>query len=521
MDQISKKTLTRIQKSKLNTTIILLSSIFMGIFSFIERSVFNQYFITEYLGLYSFFNNVLGILSTVELGISTSITFALYAPLEYNQRDQIESIMRFFRKVYIIIGFIIFFTGLAIIPIFPRIINSSLPLPEIITYYIFFLLRTTSNFWFGYRGILFVANQESYKSSLITNLSWAFLYITEILISIFTQDFLLYSFSIFGVNLFRILIIYLFSVKEFGFFSKFKKARIAPSIKRHIIKNTKGLIITRLSQVLVSATDSILISAMVGTSFLGLYSNYQVITEGLRTITNILPQSITASVGNAGVTETKRTMSKSFEALNLASFIINCFFTVLLINISDSVVATFFGVDRLLDHLSVFLICINFYLVSQREILLTFKSSLGLYWEDRKRPIVEGITNLISSILLGIPFGFNGIIIGTIITNLFVNFAIEPRVIYHSGLHSSSMWYYVTFIMRLLLTIIIAFVCYEITSKISCYGILNLIVKALISVVLTSIILFLLYRKNAVFIGILHTLKISFKYKRSNAKIRD
>ena len=159
----------------------------------------------------------------MELGISTSITFALYAPLEYNQRDQIESIMRFFRKVYIIIGFIIFFTGLAIIPIFPRIINSSLPLPEIITYYIFFLLRTTSNFWFGYRGILFVANQESYKSSLITNLSWAFLYITEILISIFTQDFLLYSFSIFGVNLFRILIMYLFSVKEFGFFSKFKK----------------------------------------------------------------------------------------------------------------------------------------------------------------------------------------------------------------------------------------------------------------------------------------------------------
>ena len=225
MDQISKKTLTRIQKSKLNTTIILLSSIFMGIFSFIERSVFNQYFITEYLGLYSFFNNVLGILSTVELGISTSITFALYAPLEYNQRDQIESIMRFFRKVYIIIGFIIFFTGLAIIPIFPRIINSSLPLPEIITYYIFFLLRTTSNFWFGYRGILFVANQESYKSSLITNLSWAFLYITEILISIFTQDFLLYSFSIFGVNLFRILIMYLFSVKEFGFFSKFKNGR--------------------------------------------------------------------------------------------------------------------------------------------------------------------------------------------------------------------------------------------------------------------------------------------------------
>ena len=119
MDQISKKTLTRIQKSKLNTTIILLSSIFMGIFSFIERSVFNQYFITEYLGLYSFFNNVLGILSTVELGISTSITFALYAPLEYNQRGQIAAIMSFFKKTYVLVGSLIFLGGLAIMPFFP------------------------------------------------------------------------------------------------------------------------------------------------------------------------------------------------------------------------------------------------------------------------------------------------------------------------------------------------------------------------------------------------------------------
>ena len=515
MEQISEKALNRIQKSKLNTTVILASSIVMGVFSFVERSVFNHYFIADYLGLYSFFNNVLGILSTVELGISTSITFALYAPIEYGQKDQIESIMRFFRKVYVVIGFIIFAAGLAVIPLFPHIINTSVPLNKVVTYYMFFLLRTTSNFWFGYRGILFTANQEGYKGGLITNLSWAVLYVLEIIVSITTQNFLLYSFCIFGVNILRISTVYILNVKEFGLFNKYKHAQIDPAIKKHIAKNTKGLIITRLSQVMVSATDSVLISAMVGTAFLGQYSNYQVITEGLRTLTNILPQSITASVGNAGVTETRRTMSKSFEALNLASFLINCFFTILLINVSDSIVATFFGADRLLSTFSVLLICINFYLTAQREILLTFKSSLGLYWEDRKRPIAEGITNLVTSIILGIPFGFNGIIVGTIITNVFVNFAIEPRVIYHSGLRSSSFWYYTTSILRLILTLGLAISCRMLTNLIPVYGLINLILRTLLTIILAGIVLFLIYRRNPAFNDIITGLKIAFRKRKS------
>ena len=515
MEQISVKTLNRIQKSKLNTTVILASSIIMGVFSFIERSVFNHYFIADYLGLYSFFNNILGILSTVELGISTSITFALYAPIEYGRKDQIESIMRFFREIYVIIGFIIFAAGLAVIPLFPHIINTSIPLQKVTIYYMFFLLRTTSNFWFGYRGILFTANQEGYKAALTTNLSWAVLYILEIIVSITTQSFFIYCFCIFGVNLLRILIIYLLNVKEFGLFNKFKHVQIDSSIKKHIAKNTKGLIITRLSQVMVSATDSVLISALVGTAFLGQYSNYQVITEGVRTITNILPQSIVASVGNAGVTETRRTMSRSFETLNLASFLINCLFTVLLISISDSIVATFFGADRLLSTFSVILICINFYLTSQREILLTFKSSLGLYWEDRKRPIAEGVTNLVTSILLGLPFGFNGIIAGTIITNVFVNFIIEPRVIYHSGLHSSSFWYYTTFIIRLILTIALSLICRMLTNFIPVYGLINLIARILLTTILCIFILFLIYRKDPTFSDIKDGLKIAFKKKVS------
>ena len=139
MENLAAKRLKRIEKSKLNTTIALATSIIMGVLSFAERAVFNRCFIPDYLGLYSFFNNLVGIINTAELGIGTSIAFALYAPLEYGQKDQIAAIMRFFRKAYAIVGTIVLFIGLAIIPAMPFLLKTEIDMHSVYIYYLFCL----------------------------------------------------------------------------------------------------------------------------------------------------------------------------------------------------------------------------------------------------------------------------------------------------------------------------------------------------------------------------------------------
>ena len=94
MKEVSEKSLKRIQRSKLNTVTTLFTSIFMGVMSFLERTAFNRFFIEDYLGLYSFNYNLISMLSFIELGIATSIAYALYAPVEYDDKDQIIAIMR-------------------------------------------------------------------------------------------------------------------------------------------------------------------------------------------------------------------------------------------------------------------------------------------------------------------------------------------------------------------------------------------------------------------------------------------
>lgn len=514
MDSQYAKRINRIQKSKLNATVTLATSIVMGVLSFAERTVFNHCFIADYLGLYSFFYNVIGVLGTLELGITTAIAFALYAPIEYKQYDQIAAIMTLFRRAYWIIGTLILIAGLALFPILTNLINTDIQLEKVQLYFSFFLFKTVFNYYLAYKRVLITANQNLYKVTLITNFSWCILYIAEMAISLTSGNFLYYCIAIFIADVFRSIVIFFLGKKEFPMLKEYRKAKLDPEITRSITRNVKGLILTRLGTVLVSTTDSMLISAMVSTAFLGKYSNYQMITNGLKSVSALIPQSITASIGNAGVTETRRSLSKSFETLNLASYLIYGYLTILIINIVNPIVSTFFGSDRVIPISSVILICISFYLTNQREILLTFKSSLGLYWEDRKRPIVEGLTNLITSIILGKFWGFNGIIIGTIISQICVNLMIEPQVIMHNGLHSSTIWYYVTTCIRFILTALISVFCLWINSFFELNGILEVIAKFLTTTLITIGIYYAVYRKNEDAISIIKTLKIAFTDKR-------
>ena len=148
-----------------------------------------------------------------------------------------------------------------------------------------------------------------------------------------------------------------------------------------------------------------------------------------------------------------------------------------------------------------------------RELILSYKSSLGLYWEDRKRPLIEGITNLITSIVFGYFWGLNGILIGTMITSIFVNFMLEPVVIFHYGFTRSAYGFYFSNTLRFILVIIIAIITYYINAKINISSYINatlsigtfklnlgsfveIIFNAIVSLVITNGIYILIFRKT-------------------------
>ena len=79
---------------------------------------------------------------------------------------------------------------------------------------------------------------------------------------------------------------------------------------------------------------------MVGTSVLGLYSNYQMITSGLLGFNRTIPNAITASLGNIGATESSEHVANSFKYIDMCYYILYGIMSVVLLNIINPIITT-------------------------------------------------------------------------------------------------------------------------------------------------------------------------------------
>lgn len=101
------------------------------------------HFLNEnYLGINSVMESILTLLSMTELGIGTSIAFALYKPIDENDHKKVAALMVFYRKVYHIIGIITAVLGLALIPFIHFFTKDVENLTNINVVYLLFLANT-------------------------------------------------------------------------------------------------------------------------------------------------------------------------------------------------------------------------------------------------------------------------------------------------------------------------------------------------------------------------------------------
>lgn len=78
---------------------------------------------------------------------------------------------------------------------------------------------------------------------------------------------------------------------------------------------------------------------------------------------------------------------------------------------------------------------------------------MGLFWNDRYKPLAEVAVNLAASVFLAQRFGIDGVLWGTLISTITVPFLVEPYVLYRYGLHRKVRIYYLKYIGYLTVTL--------------------------------------------------------------------
>ena len=138
--------------------------------SFANRTVFIYTLGAAYLGVSGLFTDILTIFSLAELGIGNAITFHLYKPLATDDKEEIKSLMYFYKTCYRVIGCVILIAGLCILPFLDKIITDvdhSIQVNIYVVYLLYLINTVTSYLFFTYKTTLLSAAQKVYKSQII------------------------------------------------------------------------------------------------------------------------------------------------------------------------------------------------------------------------------------------------------------------------------------------------------------------------------------------------------------------
>ena len=499
LEKISASAGRRVNSTR-NVTVSLAVSIFSLILSFFSRTVFINKLSAEYLGLSGLFSNILSFLFLSELGIGNAFSFALYKPLKDGDKGNLSSIMALFRKLYHIVGMIILVTGLLITPFLSFFLkNEPENIPDIQLYFVVMVVGTALSFLFSYKRILLISDQKEYISNLIFGIFRFLAAASQIIILLYTGSYFWYLIAMIGCGLMENLTAAYVANILYPFLSDKNPAPLSIEDRKELKKNTFAIFMHKIGGTLVFSSDNIIISKYVGLIPIGLYSNYALIITSIDGILNKAMLSLTASIGNLMTSSDSDYQQKIFSHVLLLNCWIYGAASVCLLCLMEPFLNLWIGSNYLLENTVLILAILSFYITGIRKTLLIFKDASGIFTQDKYKPLIEGLVNILVSIPLAIHFGIQGVILGTIISTLCVAFWFEAFVFFRNRFHRGFGEYLFVQLRFILLNFIIASLCCFLCKFINLNPLWNLLVRIPICLIVPSFIYLVIFRKTESF----------------------
>ena len=487
---------SRTEYSARNTTIAMISRIIAIVMGYVTRIVFTHTLSESYVGVNGLFTDILNVLALSELGVGTALTYALYRPIAQKNIEEQKSLMRLFKWMYRIVALLIASIGLLIVPFLGNLIHDGQSVDHVIIIYLLYLSNSVVSYLLVYKKTLVDAHQKSYIGVLYHTIFLIIQDALQIVILVTTHNFILFLLIYLACTIGNNLCIAKKADSLYPYLRDKDVKPIPKEEKQGIIKNMKAMLMHKIGTVLVNNTDNLLLSAMVGLVSVGKYSNYYLIIGSVRQVLDQAFQGITASVGNFGVTENKERVKTIFEASFFIGQWIYGFAGICLFQLLNAVVTISFGENYVFPKALVLVLCINFFVTGMRQATLVFRDSLGLFWYDRYKSLVEAVINLVASILLTLKFGIIGVFLGTFISTMLTSFWIEPYVLYRKKLESAVTPYFVRYALYTLVVVIAGIITNVACAAVKGDGFYQFIVRLMLCVSIPNILFLILYHRT-------------------------
>ena len=428
---------SRVEKSIKNTSFGMIGLAVSILVQFISRTIFIKLLGDEYNGVNGLFTNILSVLNLAELGFAYSIAYALYAPLQTENKEKICAIMNYLRKIYYLIAIVVGTAGLLCIPFLQYLIKediSTLPfaLNQIRVYFLIYLATTVSSYLWSYKRTLITADQKNYLVSNADNLGNILLYTVQIILLLIWKNYYLYLILMFVKTVSTNLVLTRIANKRYPYLNQNLKIRLDKEERNRILKNVGAMFFHKFGSVVINGTTTIIISAFVSLIEASWYTNYLLIVSAVNSFIGIIFNSITASVGNLSVTAEKEYQKKIFSRVSYLVDFLSIFSFVCYVVLFNDFMSLWVGSDKTFHIAIVILISASAMISILRNTLHTFENAKGLFVIDWYKPFIEAIVAIIFAILFSFIWGTFGVLFGYIIGQL-VAWPIEYIVLYKYG----------------------------------------------------------------------------------------
>ncbi len=468
---------------------------------FVVRTFFIRYLGKSYLGIGSFFSNILQMLSLVELGIGSAILYKLYDPLAHEDHHRITLLMKFYRWAYRGIGVAVTLIGLLLIPFLPSLIKDyqkitalGLSVPFVFLLYLF---KTASSYLFvAYKSAIIKADQKEYLVTVLNYVTTVISGIVQIISMILFGSYTLYLIiGILQVVIQNILAGVLAS-RMYPYIDEKTPDSISREEVREIFNDCSALFLYKMNAVVMKATDNIVLSIMMGMDAEALYSNYYIFYTTINTLFNKLYNSVSHSIGNLHITHDTDHEYEVFEAVMAVSTILGATAFVGIGVCANEFISAWIGKDWTLAQPFSFLLGMELYTLSIRAALSKYRTTMGLFRQSRLRPVMGMLVNLAVSVLGVKLWGIPGVLIGTIAADWTTFMWLDPYIVHKYGFENKRpvKVYYVKFIRNFLAALALFALCYFLCTNLFVnHGFLSVAVHAVICATLSVSLYYLIY----------------------------
>ncbi|EFE7783041.1 MULTISPECIES: lipopolysaccharide biosynthesis protein [Enterobacteriaceae] len=423
----------RTKKALKNIKTDLLITVLILILGFITRTVFIQHMGGDMTGLMLLFTQLISYLNLAELGIGVAAASILYTPLAEGDEYKTARIYYALKRIYIYVAGIVIVLGSMVSIFLFLYVDSVRIIPHAFWYWAMFVINTALTYGYAANSTYLIADQNYADARKIQGGGRILSITLQIVCISTTSNFFFYLLIDSVLN---ILLIIFFNIKVKKVYAHLNVNKYNPSglndskeIKKTLYRKIKQISFHKIGGVLVTGTDYIIISKYLNLISVTIYASYMMVFQVVTLCVSVLSNSLTAGVGNylkSKSTEQFYELCRSLYMLfgMLLSIVIPCFYFLI-----DDFIINWIGREYIVPETVLCLMLFNVFVSIFRVPCDIIKNASG-FFGDIHLPIIEGVINLVASLILAKFFGLAGVIIGTIISNIIVILILRPLYLF-------------------------------------------------------------------------------------------